>query len=342
MTPRSASRRKKPAGFGDRWLDAVLVWVRADRSLTQPRRQVVVLIARIRLEHSWDGSDSYPSQATLARLALTTRDTVRQVDDWMVGHGLMDPIKYTGWGTSKHYRLLIPDDRPSRHQENVTDDRPVDRPVDRPSRHEPPTTNREEEEESAFAPSTYVPVAALQSADPEPAGDPAVAAQAIAAEIAKRAGMGTIDAELLAPALRTAVTRTGWDDSLLAIYCVELLQRNRGKVRHPSKFLIADLAHVNGHMVASPRMQLMAAISELADLSDEWPGNEGQTDPSAQAEKQLVEAGLVPCSEGLHNVWQFQPLQLQKALDIMRDVIRAARRRIEERPKPVDLFGDQP
>ena len=201
----------------------------------------------------------------------------------------MELTKYTGWGTTKRYRLTSVDrggdhqgqvsvDRGDDHQSQVSVDRPVDRPVDRGDGHDllPPTPLRggEEEEEStpAFAPDgasgalpslngpnvTVPDLFAehdLLAVPPEPGADRATSdldVMSIVIQIANLAGP-SLDAERIGRALERAAVVTGWPDDMLVVYCVEKLRRNDGKVRDPSGFLAADLARVGPAIVPSPR-----------------------------------------------------------------------------------------
>ena len=92
-----------------RWLWAVDELRRTDETMTAERRSATMLVAVGRALHADpDGRNCYPAQSTLARFAGTKRDTVRDIDRWLVEVGAMVLTKDAGRRTTKYYRLLLP------------------------------------------------------------------------------------------------------------------------------------------------------------------------------------------------------------------------------------------
>lgn len=119
----------------------VLVWLRevddrarSDASSSRPPAQAITLVAHYRVLHADpDGSNCFPAQSTLARLAGVDRTTVRAVDAWLVDSGLMKHVRNRARGQREYlleadadsgddHTLAGSDDGPSHHLSGNDDD----------------------------------------------------------------------------------------------------------------------------------------------------------------------------------------------------------------------------
>jgi hypothetical protein len=163
MTARRST--KAVGGYLWRWLDTAEELSRTDESLTTAQRSTVRHVATKKARSADpDGRNCYPSQATLARYAGVTRDSVRWAEGWLTRNGLQVLTKHAGRGTSTRYRLTLPvlDDRGDGHPtdgkmtvgtviQDKEDDRQDDRQDDRGDGHNRLPPSKDEEEESASA-----------------------------------------------------------------------------------------------------------------------------------------------------------------------------------------------